>query len=204
MQRDLSELKLDTRTARVTSSFGLGELLPGDIPDAVLKRADVSLYRANTDGRNCIAPASKKSAVGKRARRFREQARLSPDLSERRWGQPASDGLIARVCAVIDLPIASGFSEEVAAQLLARKMISAGIPFPKNTQSKKWDNYLVAWRTAFREGIAKQRCPRRISQCRWGDQFNPAGRSRGLCLGKRSVEPPPCHASPPASIEKLT
>jgi diguanylate cyclase (GGDEF)-like protein len=146
LQRDLSELKLDTTegTARVTCSFGLGELLPGDTPDEVLKRADISLYRAKTDGRNCIATAPKKSPAGKRATPFRERTRLSPDLRERRCGQPASDGLLARVCAVIDLLIASGFSEEVAAQLLARKMISAGIPFPKNTQSKKWDDLVVS------------------------------------------------------------
>jgi diguanylate cyclase (GGDEF)-like protein len=157
LQRELSGLKLDTAegTARVTCSFGVGELLPGDTPDEALKRADIGLYCAKTEGRNRIETAPKNSTASNRAR-FRERARPALELRERRRGQPACDGLLARVCAVIDLLIASGFGEEVATQILARKMASAGIPFPKNTQSEKWDDYLVAWRTAFREGVASK------------------------------------------------
>ena len=158
LQRDLSELKLDTAegTALVTCSFGLGELLPGDTPDEVLKRADIGLYRAKMDGRNRISTAPNNAAKSNRAPRFRERGRPSPERRERRCGQPAGDGLLARVCAVIDLLIASGFSEEVAIQILARKMVSAGIPFPRNAGSEKWGDYLVAWRTAFREGVASK------------------------------------------------
>ena len=158
LQQDLAELKLDTveGTASVTCSFGVSELQPGDTPDEVLKRADVGLYRAKTEGRNRIVTALVNSGLSDRHRvsRFRERATPSPELRERRCGQPACDGLLARVCAVIDLLVAAGFGEEVATHILARKMVSAGIPFPKNTQSEKWDDYLMAWRTAFREGVA--------------------------------------------------
>jgi diguanylate cyclase with GGDEF domain len=159
LQKALGALKLDTMegTAIVTCSFGVSMLQAGDTPDEVLKRADMGLYRAKKDGRNRIATALKDSEPVDRSRnlhRFRDRKGQCLEPRERRCGQPASEGLLARVCAVIDLLIASGFGEETAVQVLAQKMVSAGIPFPKNAQSEKWDDYLMAWRTAFLEGIA--------------------------------------------------
>jgi diguanylate cyclase (GGDEF)-like protein len=159
LKKDLGELKLETAegTATVACSFGISVLQPGDTPDEVLKRADIGLYRAKKDGRNRIATALKDSGPVDRSRnlhRFRDRKRQCLEPRERRCGQPASEGLLARVCAVIDLLIASGFGEETAVQILAQKMVSAGIPLPKNTQCEKWDDYLTAWRTAFQEGVA--------------------------------------------------
>ena len=47
---------------------------------------------------------------------------------ERRKTLPPSDALLARVCAVIDLLIDSGLSEEVATQTMVQRMIEAGVP----------------------------------------------------------------------------
>jgi diguanylate cyclase (GGDEF)-like protein len=160
LQQDLAELKLDTAegATSVTCSFGVSEFQPGDTADEVMKRADVALYRAKAEGRNRIATTLNNSLMGERplqARGFRERARLSPEARERRRGQPACDGLLARVCAVIDLLIASGLSEEIATQTMAQRMVSAGIPFPRNAQCEKWGDYLMAWRTAFQRGVAR-------------------------------------------------
>ncbi len=43
----------------VTASFGLAQTLPGEVNlQAVIARADVALYRAKDDGRNCVRIAA--------------------------------------------------------------------------------------------------------------------------------------------------
>jgi hypothetical protein len=61
---------------------------------------------------------------------------------------PATDCL-AEFVGVIDLLIASGLSEEVAAQTVGQRMIAARIPLPKDA-----GECILAWRTAFRDGVA--------------------------------------------------
>ena len=73
---------------------------------------------------------------------------------ERREALPPSDALLARVCAVIDLLIASGLSEEVATQTMAQRMIAAGVPVPENEDAGNWWKSLLAWKLAFRNGAA--------------------------------------------------
>lgn len=156
LQRNLCEMSLDTVEGpiAVTCSFGVTEFEPGDTADEVMKRADVALYRAKAQGRNRVA-AQSSASMSKQPRqtnRFRSAAALSQEVRERRRGQPASDGLLGRVCAVIDLLVASGLSEEIAIQTMAQRVASAGIPFPQSGQLVKWGDYLGAWRAAFREG----------------------------------------------------
>jgi hypothetical protein len=96
--------------------------------------------------------------MSKRPRQAASVARLLPrpsrEVSERRIGLPPSDGLLARVCAVIDLLIASGLGEEVAAQAMAQRMIAAGIPLPQDGGDENWWECILAFRTAFRDGVA--------------------------------------------------
>ena len=49
-----------TQTAAVTVSFGVASLWPGEEHDikGLLERADAALYRAKTDGRNCVRTAT--------------------------------------------------------------------------------------------------------------------------------------------------
>jgi len=42
---------------RVTASFGLAELAPGDTMESFVARADVGLYAAKSGGRNCLKVA---------------------------------------------------------------------------------------------------------------------------------------------------
>ena len=73
---------------------------------------------------------------------------------ERRSELPLSDALLARVCAVIDLLIASGLGEEVAAQTMVQRMIAAGVPVPENEDAGNWWKSLMAWKSAFLAGAA--------------------------------------------------
>jgi diguanylate cyclase (GGDEF)-like protein len=39
---------------RVTASFGVAELLPGEGTSSLMRRADAALYQAKNDGRDCV------------------------------------------------------------------------------------------------------------------------------------------------------
>jgi hypothetical protein len=148
LKDDLAELKLETveGVTSVSCSFGVSEFRPGDTADEVMKRADVALYRAKAAGRNCVVKAEKNNQTKRanEASRYRERARTSTEFRDRRHGHPACEGLLARVCAVVHLLVASGLSEEIATQTMAQRMVSAGIPFPKNAQCERWGDYLAA------------------------------------------------------------
>ena len=73
---------------------------------------------------------------------------------ERRKAHPPSDALLARVCAVIDLLIASGLSEEIATQTMVQRMIAAGVPVPESEEADNWWKSMLAWKAAFRNGAA--------------------------------------------------
>jgi diguanylate cyclase (GGDEF)-like protein len=48
------QIDADGKPVTFTSSFGVGQWLPGDTIDDVLKRADVALYQAKENGRNRV------------------------------------------------------------------------------------------------------------------------------------------------------
>ena len=65
LQQRLAEVRLKTHDGLVslTCSLGVGELHPGDTVDDLMKRADLALYRAKDEGRNCIATTSPDSWI---------------------------------------------------------------------------------------------------------------------------------------------
>jgi hypothetical protein len=71
---------------------------------------------------------------------------------ERRKTLPPSDALLARVCAVIDLLIDSGLSEEVATQTMLQRMREAGVPLDPEICRRSIED----WRAAFRRGAASE------------------------------------------------
>jgi hypothetical protein len=81
---------------------------------------------------------------------------VSIAAQERRKGQRPSDVLLARVCAVIDLLIESGMSEEGAAQAMARRMLAAGVSAPRHGRHATGWQRLVEWRSHLSEGFASE------------------------------------------------
>ena len=73
---------------------------------------------------------------------------------ERRKTFPPSDALLARVCAVVDLLIASGLSEDVAVRAMVQRMMEAGVPLPKNEDAGSLWKRIKALRAAFQNGAA--------------------------------------------------
>ena len=71
---------------------------------------------------------------------------------ERRKTLPPSDALLARVCAVIDLLIDLGLSEEVATQTMLQRMLEAGVPLDPEICRRSIED----WRAAFRNGAANE------------------------------------------------
>jgi PleD family two-component response regulator len=47
----------------LSASFGVAELLPGDTPQSLMRRADEALYAAKANGRNRVEPAARPAAV---------------------------------------------------------------------------------------------------------------------------------------------
>lgn len=160
LQPRLAEVRLETADGLIslTCSLGVGELQPGDTVDDLMKRADLALYRAKDEGRNCIATTPTDSWMSQRPRLGVSLARLLPrpfpKVRERRNALPPSNALLARVCAVIDLLSASGLSDKVAAQVMVQRMMAAGIPVPEDAEAGNWWQCILAWRLSFRNGTA--------------------------------------------------
>jgi hypothetical protein len=73
--------------------------------------------------------------------------------ANRRRRRPPSDILLARAAVVIDLFVKRGYDEGEAAQLIMRRMLSAGIPPPKQGGDSRGWKRLLAWRTDLSHGI---------------------------------------------------
>jgi len=129
----------------------------GDTVDDLMKRADLALYQAKDRGGDNVATTPKESWMNGRPSLGVSLVRLlprpSPEIRDRRERQPASDALIARVCAVIDLLIASGLDEDVAFEAMSQRLIVADIPVPNDRgATSSWRNYLREQREVLRNG----------------------------------------------------
>lgn len=56
LRRSFAEVQLNTKggDGRLTCSFGVSEWQPGDDPDDLIRRADLALYRAKSEGRDRV------------------------------------------------------------------------------------------------------------------------------------------------------
>jgi diguanylate cyclase (GGDEF)-like protein len=140
LRRRIERLKVDGGTIgqlAFTCSMGVSAFRIGDTIDDLLKRADLALYQAKLEGRNRVAEPPSEEWLKQQPRRtaslIRALARSGggdTEITDRRQNDPPSDVLLARVCAVIDLLVASGLSQETAAELMTEKMMMTGIPAP--------------------------------------------------------------------------
>ena len=80
--------------------------------------------------------------------------RQASSTREHRKTLPPSDALLARVCAVIDLLIDLGLSEQVATQVMVQRMVEAGVPVPESKHLGNFRTWIQEWRAAFRDGAA--------------------------------------------------
>jgi two-component system cell cycle response regulator len=158
----LAGLRIPSQGGEVslTCSLGAGELEPGDTVDDLMKRADLALYRAKDEGRNRVASPPIGVWLSERPRQavslirsIARQPGAAAKRPERRRGYPPSDALLARVCAAMDLLVASGLSEEGAAQVMMRRMIAAGISAPKKGKAPTGWKRLLAWKADLQAGL---------------------------------------------------
>ena len=162
MHRKLDQVKLETADGvlSLTCSLGVGDFHVGDSVDDLIKRADLALYRAKNEGRDCVRTTPRESWMSQRPRLGVSLARLlgapSPVVKERRNGSPPGDALYARVYAIIDLLVVAGLSEEVAAQIMTQRLTTAGISAPVDSDAKEWWQYILDRRAGFRAGNATE------------------------------------------------
>ena len=96
--REVIEHHLFGEVAKVTCSFGVAEYVPGDSAEDLTARADVALYRAKLNGRNCVelAPCRQRAlrwdgshkphcpattSLGYRSHLFHKEMRFEPTMS---------------------------------------------------------------------------------------------------------------------------
>ncbi len=72
-----------------------------------------------------------------------------PDEDRRQGAMEASPQVLARICAVIDLLIAAGFSQEHAAQILTRQMLSKNLKLPATSGDPRGWRRVQLWRQRF-------------------------------------------------------
>ena len=160
LQRRLAQVSLKTPEGIVgiTCSLGISELLSGDTIDDLIKRADLALYRAKSEGRNRAETTPPEPSTAQspqlRVTRARFLPRPSQEVRERRNGLPPSDGLLGRVCAVVDLLVASGLSEELAIARVTQRMTTARVEPPKDGTARNWPQLIMAWKVSVRAGVA--------------------------------------------------
>ena len=73
--------------------------------------------------------------------------------ANRRKQRPPSEILHARGAAVIDLLVKAGSDEGEAAQLVMRRLMTAGVPPPKQGGDARGWRRLLEWRTALGHGL---------------------------------------------------
>lgn len=162
VHRRLGEVKLRTADGilSLTCSLGVGDFHVGNAVDDLIKRADLALYRAKDEGRDCVRSTPRESWMSQRPRLGVSLARRlgtpAPVVKERRSGSPPGDALYARVYAIIDLLIVAGLTEEVAAQIMTQRLTAAGVPAPLDSSAEKWWRYILDRRAGFRAGKATE------------------------------------------------
>ncbi len=159
LKAKISDARLQTPEGivSVTCSLGVSEFQSGDTADDLMKRADLALYQAKNRNGDTVATTPKNSWMNGRPSLGVSLVRLlprpSPEIRDRRKKEPASFALIARVCAVIDLLIASGLDEDMAFETMGQRLVVADIPLPNNrSTSSCWPDYLREQRESLRKG----------------------------------------------------
>jgi hypothetical protein len=85
---------------------------------------------------------------------IRQTLAQSPGAAgDRRKGRPPSDRLLARGAAVIDLLIKAGSEEGEAAQIVMRRLMTAGVPPPQQGGDARGWRRLLEWRAALVQGL---------------------------------------------------
>lgn len=162
LHANLSDVTLDTGewTINVSCSLGVAELQSGDSLDDLMKRTDLALYRAKQEGHDRVATAPPDSWISERPRLGVSMARHlpapAPNVKDRRKGAPPGPALYGRIFAIIDLLIASGLRDDIAAQIMAQRLIGAGVPTPDNVEAAEWWRDILDRRAAFRAGDATE------------------------------------------------
>jgi hypothetical protein len=75
---------------------------------------------------------------------LRQQQSGGSARERRRRGRAPSEAMLARVTVVIDLLVKAGYGEAVAAQLIIRKLLAAGVAPPRQGgDARSWKRLLL-------------------------------------------------------------
>ncbi|MGI9384543.1 MAG: hypothetical protein ACR2PO_15440 [Methyloligellaceae bacterium] len=89
----------------------------------------------------------------KNAVQFISDADDSAALLSKRANAPASDTLLARTATIMDLLVQGGWSQEQAAQTMARQLIGSGVTLPESGGDSRGWKRLLHWRIRLREQL---------------------------------------------------
>jgi len=59
LRKNLENMYIPEIKGHITASFGVIEYCPGDTVESLTKRVDVMMYKAKSEGRNCVRSTDK-------------------------------------------------------------------------------------------------------------------------------------------------
>ena len=134
-----------TKTAATADVFSTES---GSLMEQLVTETIMHLTTAGVSGKD-MAPLLRLKTV---IREVQQGGPGADQVEARGQGEEASDAVLARASAVIDLLVQAGIAQEHAAQTVARQLLASGVQMPVSGGDARGWKRLLKWRTRLQHG----------------------------------------------------